>query len=79
MSFLTITAQTRNETRQRIGKKLMIILIIYRASRKSGVVGSTGGWKELLQDAYYINTFHNNAKGIKFFASARELSRLLVV
>jgi len=71
-------AQTRNETRQRIGKKLMIILIIHRASRKSGVVGNIGGWKKLLQDAFYINTFHNNAKGVKLFASARELRRLLV-
>lgn len=72
-------AETRNETRQRIGKKLMIIRIIHRASRKSGVVGSTGGWKELLQDAFYIDAFHNNAKRVQLFASTKELSRLLVV
>ena len=37
LSFLTIMTETRNETRQRIGKKLMMILLIHRASRKSGV------------------------------------------
>jgi hypothetical protein len=55
-------AETRNETRQRIGKKLMIIPSSYRASRKSGVVGNIEILKELLQDSFYITTIHGNAK-----------------
>lgn len=76
LSFLTIKAETRNETRQRIGKKLMIILIIHRASRKSGFVGSMRGCKELLQDAFYINIFHNNANGGKIICHCHGIKQI---